>query len=179
MPPDNQPQQTDQAALRQWIDGLAEEYGVDVDDLLIQSRRRDPMYKGTDADHAKAQWFASLWDDAVEARESDRIHVRGVYYHVYMSDEDVAPPTDCSWDVYENLQKCYDYLEEAAVLARILGYIPLDGIIDKRADTRTVTRYGQTPTVPLRVFGLFVFDPTGRQCMRPVPDRSMRAVDAE
>jgi hypothetical protein len=42
--PDDQPQQTNQAALRQWIDGLAEEYGVDVDDLLIQSCRRDPMY---------------------------------------------------------------------------------------------------------------------------------------
>jgi hypothetical protein len=146
--PDDQPQQTNQAALRQWIDGLAEEYGVDVDDLLIQSRRRDPMYKGTDADHTKAQWFANLWEDAVEERESDRIHVRGVHYHVYMSDDDVAPPTDCSWDVYENLQKCYDYLEEAAVLARILGYIPLDGIIDKRADTRTITTYGRHSVRP-------------------------------
>jgi HPt (histidine-containing phosphotransfer) domain-containing protein len=146
--PDDQPQQTNQAALRQWIDGLAEEYGVDVDDLLIQSRRRDPMYKGTDADHAKAEWFANLWEDAVEERESDRIHVRGVHYHVYMSDADVEPPTDCSWDVYENLQKCYDYLEECAVLARILGYIPLDGIIDKRADTRTITTYGRHSVRP-------------------------------
>ncbi|WP_135823091.1 hypothetical protein [Halostella litorea] len=151
MPPDShddEPQQTDQTALRQWIDGLAEEYGVDVDDLLIQSRRRDPMYKGTTADHAKAQWFAQLWEQAVDERESDRIHVRGVHYAVYMSDGDVAPPTDCSWDTYDNTQRCYDYLEECAVLARILGYIPLDGIIDKRADTRTVTRYGRHSVEP-------------------------------
>lgn len=72
--------------------------------------------------------------------ESDRIHVRGVYYTVYMSDMDVEPPTNCSWDSYDNTQKCY--LEECAVLARILGYIPLDGIINKRADTRTITEYG-------------------------------------
>ena len=140
MPPDDHDRPAQSP--REQIDALAEEYGVDVDDLLIQSRRRDPMYKGTSADHAKAEWFARLWHDAVEQRESDRIHVRGVHYHVYMSDMDVEPPTDCSWETYDNTQKCYDYLEECAVLARILGYIPLDGIIDKRADTRTVTEYG-------------------------------------
>ncbi len=75
-------------------------------------------------------------------RESDCIHVRGVHYTVYMSDEDVQPPTDCSWDTYDNTQRCYGYPKECAVLARILGYIPLDGIIDKRAHTRTVTEYG-------------------------------------
>ncbi|AEH39525.1 hypothetical protein [Halopiger xanaduensis] len=150
MPPDHtdEPQHRDQAALREWIDGLAEQYNVDADDLLIQSRRRDPMYKGTEADHAKAEWFARLWNEAVEQRESDRIHVRGVHYHVYMSDMDVEPPTDCSWETYDNTQKCYDYLEECAVLARILGYIPLDGIIDKRADTRTVTEYGNHTVRP-------------------------------
>ncbi|ADB63927.1 hypothetical protein Htur_5039 (plasmid) [Haloterrigena turkmenica DSM 5511] len=140
MPPDDHDRPAQSP--REQIDALAEEYGVDVDDLLIQSRRRDPMYKGTDADHAKAEWFARLWQQAVEQRESDRIHVRGVHYTVYMSDMDVEPPTNCSWESYDNTQRCYDYLEECAVLARILGYIPLDGIIDKRADTRTVTEYG-------------------------------------
>jgi len=145
--PTDKPQHR-QASPREQIDALAEEYNVDVDDLLIQSRRRDPMWKGTAADHAKAQWFAELWQDAVDERERNRIHVRGVHYHVYMSDAEVEPPTNCSWDVYENLQKCYDYLEECAVLARILGYIPLDGIIDKRADTRTITEYGRHHVEP-------------------------------
>ncbi len=151
MPPDSHDRDhahTDQASIRQWINQLADEYGVDVDDLLIQSRRRDPMYKGTDADHAKAEWFGRLWRKAVEKRESDRIHVRGVHYTVYMDDMDVEPPTDCSWASYDNTQKCYDYLEECAVLARILGYIPLDGIIDKRADTRTITEYGDHTVRP-------------------------------
>ncbi|QCC57206.1 hypothetical protein [Natrinema thermotolerans] len=142
------PNDTDHSSPRAKIDALADEYGIDVDELLIQSRRRDPMYKGTDADHAKAEWFARLWQEAVEQRESDRIHVRGVHYTVYMSDMDVQPPTECSWDSYDNTQKCYGYLEECAVLARILGYIPLDGIIDKRADTRTITEYGDHTLAP-------------------------------
>jgi|GEM_PF-1039048 len=147
MPPDPT-DETEPQSTRARIDALADEYGVEPDDLLIQSRRRDPMYKGTDADHAKAEWFADLWKEAVDQRESDRIHVRGVHYTVYMADRDVQPPTNCSWEVYDNTQRCYGYLEECAVLARILGYIPLDGIIDKRADTRTVTEYGDHTLTP-------------------------------
>ncbi|WP_455448187.1 hypothetical protein [Natrinema thermotolerans] len=187
MPPDDPDRQ--HSSPREQIDALAEQYGVDVDDLLIQSRRRDPMYKGTDADHAKAEWFANLWQKAVEQRESDRIHVRGVHYTVYMSDLEVEPPTDCSWDTYDNTQKCYDYLEECAVLARILGYIPLDGIIDKRADTRTVTEYGthtvrpdpeglpaptgvSTPRIPSpEARAEFVFDPAETDYSEWVADR--------
>lgn len=154
------------ASLRDWIKRKADEYNVDPDDLLIQSRRRDPMFKGTQADHAKAAWFADLWEQAVAGRDEDRIHVRGVHYYIVMStseattlnldrlpvafdpgeldrlDGPVEPPTDCSWQTYANTDKCYDYLEEAATLARILGYIPLDGIHDNKHDQLHVTEYG-------------------------------------
>jgi hypothetical protein len=128
-------------SLREWVKEQAEQYDVDPDDLLIQSTRRDPMYKGTDADHAKAAWFAELWEQAVDGRDEDRIHVRGVHYFIVMNDMDVQPPTDCSWSIYQNTEKCYNYLESASVLARILGYIPLGGVFDNKHDQRTVTEY--------------------------------------
>lgn len=137
---------------REWIKRLADEIGdhVDVDDLLIQSKRRDPMMKGTDADHAKAQWFAKWWRRATEGRvDGDTIHVRGVHYFMYQdANERIEPPTNCSWNEYRNTEKCYDYLESAAVLARILGYVPLDGLADKKHGQRTVTTYGEHRTEP-------------------------------
>ena len=160
----------DAASLRDWITQQASEYGVEPDDLLIQSRRRDPMFKGTQADHAKAEWFADLWQQAVAGRDRDQIHVRGVHYYIVMStgedeslnfdqlpveyDPDelsrlegpVRPPTDCSWTEYQNTDKCYDYLEGAAALARILGYIPLDGIHDNKHDQLKITDYGEHRT---------------------------------
>lgn len=158
------------SSLREWIKSQADQFGVDADDLLIQSRRRDPMFKGTQADHAKAEWFADLWKKAVAGREQDQIHVRGVHYYIVMStseettlnidqlpveydpdeldrlDGPVRPPTDCSWEEYANTDKCYDYLEGAATLARILGYIPLDGIHDNKHDQLKVTTYGEHRT---------------------------------
>lgn len=162
--------QDNTSSLREWIKTQANEYGVDADDLLIQSRRRDPMFKGTNADHAKAEWFANLWKKAVAGRDQKRIHVRGVHYFIVMSTSEdstlnidqlpveydpdeldrlqgpVEPPTDCSWTEYANTDKCYDYLESAATLARILGYIPLDGIHDNKHDQMVVTRYGEHTT---------------------------------
>lgn len=130
------------ADLRAWIRSQSEDFGVDVDDLLIQSKRRDAMWKGTDADHAKAKWFAKWWRKATKHRDEGKIHVRGVHYFITHSvDGDVPPPTDCSWPFYENTMTCYNYLESCAKLARILGYIPLDGIVDERHDQHTVTEY--------------------------------------
>ncbi|WP_276257214.1 hypothetical protein [Halomontanus rarus] len=156
--------------LRERIKAQAKEFGVEPDDLLIQSRRRDPMFKGTPADHAKAEWFADLWEKAVAGREDQRIHVRGVHYFIVMSTDEettlnveqlpvdydpdelerldgpIEPPTSCSWSEYANTDKCYDYLEGAATLARILGYIPLDGIHDNKHDQLVVTHYGEHRT---------------------------------
>lgn len=158
------------ASLREWVQSKAAEFGVDADDLLIQSRRRDPMFKGTSADHAKAEWFAGLWEKAVAGRQQKQIHVRGVHYFVVMSTSSetmlnvdqlpvafdpteldqlegpIRPPTQCSWAEYANTDKCYDYLEGAAKLARILGYIPLDGIYDNKHDQLVVTHYGEHRT---------------------------------
>lgn len=69
MPPDHdEPQHRDQAALRESIDGLADQSNVDADDLLIQGRCRDPMYRGHRQPH-ESEWFARLWNDDVDQCE--------------------------------------------------------------------------------------------------------------
>lgn len=131
-------------APRALIKERADALGVDADELLILSRQNDPFWTGTDADHAKAEWFAELYEKAVADREDDRIHVRGVHYSTVMLDERVEPPTDqTSWDEYRNTETCWSYLAEAAKVARVLGYVDLDKIQDEKNDQRTVTEYGE------------------------------------
>jgi hypothetical protein len=126
---------------REWLRAKADDLGVDVDDLLMQSKRRDPLWKGTEADHAKARWFAEWWERAVDGRDGEEIHVRGVHYFVYGHEDDVEPPTNTGWETYENTDACFSYLKNAAMLARVLGYVPLDGILDTEADEWTITTY--------------------------------------
>lgn len=160
---------SDSADFRSWVKERARELGVDAEDLLIQSKRRDALYKGTDADRKKAEWFARYWKRAVKDRDVERIHVRGVHYFIYGLDEDVEPPTNCSWPVYRNTETCYNYLESAAKLARILGLVPLDGIEDNKHDQTVVTKYNDHRTRPRSAAGMDV--PLGVSVPRtPPPD---------
>lgn len=145
-------------SLRDWIRQQADGMDTPVDELLIQSQKRDPMWKGTEADHAKARWFAKYWKITIDSRPDDEVHPRGVHYTIYELDYDVEPPTSCSWPVYRNNERCYGYLEDASVLARVLGYVPLDGVIDNKHGQTTITRYGEHHTKP-RLDD--VFTPTG------------------
>jgi hypothetical protein len=136
---------------RDWLRRLADTYGVSTSDVRLLSRNRDPFWMGTDGHHAKAEWFADLWQQAVAGRVEETIHIRGVHYFIVSLDEDVAPPGNCSWEIYKNEKTCFNYLADAAVAARVLGYVPLDGITDEKNTENTVTRYGEhdtgTPTL--------------------------------
>jgi len=124
---------------------MADDLDVEWESLLFSSPSRDPMWKGTDTDHKKAEWFATQWRRAVHDRSEDSIHPRGVHYTLIQDvDEPVRPPTArTSWDEYENTTKCYDYLVSCSVLARILGYVPLDGVRDQKNESTVLTKYGQ------------------------------------
>lgn len=181
---------------RQKIKQMAEQLDVDEDAVLFQSKRRDPSYKGTSADHKKAEWFARIWRRAVDGRDGETIHIRGVHYFLLMAqDEDfglnidsipielgvedlptlpedlLSPPTNCSWDRYRNTDACFSYLKEAAKLARILGYIPLDGIVDEKHTQRVVTTYDEH-TREVDTAGL---DPPSGVRTPPLPDPEDRA----
>lgn len=142
---------------RKQIRRAADEHDdLTVEDLLIQSKSRDPMWKGTDHHHRKARWFAQFWREVVSNRPGDSVHPRGVHYYlIHTLDRDVSPPTDqCSWSSYRNTLKCYNYLNDASILARVLTdergdpYVPLDGIQDNKHDQTTVTEYGSHAAAP-------------------------------
>lgn len=146
-------------SLREWLKHEAEKRDVPAEELLLQSQKRDPMWKGTRADHAKAEWFARYWQLAVSERPDDEVHPRGVHYLIDGLDESVEPPTNCSWTVYQNTEKCFNYLKDASILARVLGYIPLDGVLDNKHQQTTVSRYGEHSTEPAA--GSHTSAPTG------------------
>lgn len=138
----------DQRDFRDLVRNYADELGVPVKDVLFQSAGRDPLNKGTSADHDKGRWFQELWREATDNRDGSAIHIRGLHYVVMQLERDVEPPTDCSWDRYQNIDKCYDYLTEAGVAARVLGYVPLGGIIDEKNNQITVNEYDEHSVDP-------------------------------
>lgn len=134
---------------RERVREFADELGVRLKDVLIQSPGRDPLNKGTTKDHKKARWFRGLWREATDNRGGSAIHVRGVHYATLEMERDVTPPGGgCSWDIYENTTTCFKYLSDAAVTARVLGYVPLDGILDEKNDRTVVTEYGEQIAEP-------------------------------
>jgi hypothetical protein len=133
---------TADAGFRDRIRQLADDMDVNLDDILMQSPKRDPLNVGTAADHKKAEWFAGLWKEAVSQRKDDAIHIRGLHYVIVQMEQDVESPTSrTSWDRYKNTEKCYDYLINAATRARILGYVPVGGISDEKNNQERVTEY--------------------------------------
>lgn len=126
---------------RAQIDEYADRYGLSKDELLFQSPSRDPLNKGTPGDHAKARWFADLWERAIDNRDADTIHIRGLHYVIVQLDEDIEPPGNCDWERYTNTNTCYGYLTDAGAAARVLGYVPMGGIADEKNTQDVVTRY--------------------------------------
>lgn len=118
---------------REWIRELAERHGVHYTDLLLLSRKNDPDWIGTDTHHAQGAWFRDLWEYAVADRTEPTIHVRGVHYATISRDEVIKPPTEPEkWSVYQNTQRCFDYLTKASNYARVLGYVPYEGLVDEK-----------------------------------------------
>lgn len=128
---------------RQWVTQEQERLGVNREDVLFTASNNDPMNMGTSTDYKKAQWFAELWEEAVENRRVKEIHIRGLHYYIVTTKkEDVPPPNpDCDWSRYTNTDSCFGYLNQAAKRARVLNYVPWDGVIDEKNDRKQITHY--------------------------------------
>lgn len=135
----------DKPSLRDWIKEQAENLSIEEERLLFSSPSRDPMWMGTASDHRNAEWFARYWRRAIEGRSEDRVHVRGVHYvMIEVIDEPIESPSGrTSWTQYRNTTTCYNFLKDASVAARVLGYVPLDGIKDEESDVTTVHEYAE------------------------------------
>ena len=104
---------------------IAKELGCNIKDLLALSPNRDPFYAGGRGSREKAEWFADVW-----RREcfEDGIHLRRIHYRL-VSKEGAVKADGTS---YENDQKSWSYLLDAACQARYLGLVEAGRIVDMR-----------------------------------------------
>jgi len=107
---------------------MAAEYGMRVNDLLALAPKNDPFYTGTPADWSRGRWFAAIYD-AAGFSSSRAPHLRRIHYWTVSQSPAVAMPDGMP---YENTQRCWEYLQEAAKAARYLQLVPLDGIVDNK-----------------------------------------------
>lgn len=112
-------------------------YGIE--DFLVMTPQRDPFYAGTPGDVAAAEWFMAVWNQQgmdARAAEGRTVYVRTMHYTATAPDplERITPPPP-PWGrgrAYENITSDYDQMVFASVIARYLGYLPFDAIVDNR-----------------------------------------------
>lgn len=134
--------------MRSWnyatIKTLAESTpGVKVPDLLALARQNDPFYAGTPADQEQARWFADLW---TRAGYTSGVHLRRVHYWAVSQDPPVTLPNG---KPYENTDACWKYLTQASKMARYLGLVSIQDIIDrKNPDPHIFAQYDWQDSAP-------------------------------
>lgn len=118
------------------------EGGVRASDFFALAPKNDPFNCGTPAQVRDARWFKRVFDLVNFGEET--LHLRRVHYRILsLPEEQRQLPyemtgTDESgyqhtFFVYENHQRCWDFLTEASKSARYLGYIASDVFVDNRA----------------------------------------------
>src|SRR5215208_5514233 len=103
---------------------LREELGrkPSLTELLALTHSRDPFNAGSEADIEKARWFGDALGDTWGA------HLRRVHYRLLARGDAVKP----DGEPYENTKACWEYLNTASRLARYLGFVDPEAIIDRR-----------------------------------------------
>jgi len=119
---------------------------IKVSDLIALAPKNDPFYAGAPAQLRDGEWFAILYQQVAGGQSG--VHLRRVHYRILdLPEEARRLPITISTSVtdalgrkqtvtietYENLQRCWDYLTEAAKAARYLNLVPIDAFIDNRA----------------------------------------------
>jgi hypothetical protein len=107
------------------IKQLAADRGVSYRDLIVLAPANDPFYVGTPGDIEKGQWFADIWRAAGYGRG---VHLRRAHYWA-VSQPDLLMPDG---NPYENTDRCWRYLCQAAKLARYLGLVRIADIKDAK-----------------------------------------------
>jgi hypothetical protein len=110
----------------------AKERGVPVGDLMALSPSNDPFYAGTPGDVKLARWFRNLWQ---RFGYISGVHIRRMHYQIISQDPPVALPDGTP---YENTERCWDKLNQAAKQARYLGMVKATAFVDRRNPPPTV-----------------------------------------
>jgi hypothetical protein len=110
------------------IKALAAGLGRPAATLIALSGKRDPFYV-TPGRLAAAQWFADVW---ALLNPPDGVHLRRLHYRLVSLPQAERPKT-LSGDAYENTEKGWNELNDAAVDARALGLVDAAKFTDRRA----------------------------------------------
>jgi len=113
--------ETPKEALRE----IAEEEACSLKDLLVLAPQNDPFNCGSDGDLALGQWFA----EAFRTHGFQRgVHLRRMHYKL----ASLEGVTMHDGRLYENTEKCWNYLANASKAARYLGLVDPGDFVDHR-----------------------------------------------
>jgi hypothetical protein len=98
--------------------------GRTLRELMVMDPSNDPFNCGTPAHVRDAEWFASIYQAHVDS--ITRVHLRRIHYRIL----GVANLPDGR--PYENTERCWSYLSNAAKHARTLGLVDARRIEDQR-----------------------------------------------
>lgn len=107
---------------------LAKQLGRKVNDLLALAPKNDPFYTGTPATVERGEWFADVYERAGYS-QFRAPHLRRVHYWTVSQELPVSMPDG---KPYENTERCWEFLTEAAKAARYLELVPMNGIVDNK-----------------------------------------------
>jgi hypothetical protein len=104
-------------------------YTWGLKELTVLSERRDPYRVDTDSGRAEGEWLAALMEELIDPDR--RVHLRGLHYAI-VAKGDVLKPNGLP---YTNTEEDWIFLSErAAKVARWLGLVPFNRIVDERND---------------------------------------------
>lgn len=105
---------------------IAAENKLRVTDLLALAPQNDPFYTGRPAEIDAAQWFFILFQ---RFGYTTGVHLRRIHYQIVSQNPPVAMPNG---EVYENTERCWDFLNNAAKWARYMELVPASRFVDRR-----------------------------------------------
>lgn len=136
------PVKIDYQNLKETAAALRKNYGVNVQvkDLIALAPANDPFYVGSPSQRRDAEWFAGVYE---KIGAGGGIHLRRVHYRILDLPESARKlPVELSTKVdgklstfthYENYERCWEWLTNAAKYARYLDLVPVTAFVDNRA----------------------------------------------
>jgi hypothetical protein len=100
-----------------------------VEALIALARKNDPFYVGSPCQRIQGKWFADVWSRAEFSARKNKVHTRHVHYWLVSQEKPLRTPNG---KPYENLESCWNFLNEASKSARYLDLVDPAEFDDRR-----------------------------------------------
>lgn len=124
--------EVDPAILRRLIETQAQRYGTSMTALTVMAPQTDPYRMDTAANHTAGAWLNDAWNKSGAPRG---LHLRGLHYAFVSTEPKIAKPDGT---LYLNTDENWTWLQAISNVARWLGYINFDDIVDERNDAPVI-----------------------------------------